>query len=103
MVLEAEKRFYETSNANPLRGIYDLAIAATEEYEQARQTVQEFIHAADACEVIFTRNTTESVNLVAYSYALSNLKAGDEILVTIEEHHSNLLPWQMPRPKPERR
>ncbi len=95
VVLEAEKRFYETSNANPLRGIYDLAMAATEEYEQARQTAQKFIHAADACEIIFTRNTTESINLVAYSYALSNLKSGDEILVTIEEHHSNLLPWQM--------
>ena len=94
-VLEAEKRFYETSNANPLRGIYDLAMAATKGYEQARRTVQKFIHAADSCEVIFTRNTTESINLVAYSYALSNLKAGDEILVTIEEHHSNLLPWQM--------
>lgn len=95
VVIEAEKHFYETSNANPLRGIYDLAMSATEEYEQARQAAAQFINASEPCEVIFTRNTTESINLVAYSYALTNLKVGDEILVTIEEHHSNLLPWQM--------
>ena len=94
-VLEAEKRFYETANANPLRGFYPLSLAATEQYEEARKTVQKFIHAKSSKEIIFTRNTTEGLNLVAYSYGLRHLKAGDEIAVTIMEHHSNLLPWQM--------
>lgn len=94
-VLEAEKRFYEQSNANPLRGLYELAMDATEQYENARETVKNFIHADSAREIIFTRNATESINLVAYSYGLSNLKAGDEILVEIDSHHSNILPWQM--------
>ena len=94
-VLEAEKHFYETANANPLRGFYPLSLAATEQYEEARKTVQKFIHAESSKEIIFTRNTTESLNLVAYSYGLSNLREGDEIVVSIMEHHSNLLPWQM--------
>lgn len=94
-VLEAERRFYETKNANPLRGLYDLAVEATEEYESARKTVRDFIGAKSEQEIIFTRNATESINLVAYSYALSTLKPGDEILITIMEHHSNILPWQM--------
>ncbi len=94
-VLDAQREFYEKSNANPLRGIYDLAVAATQEYEDARECVRQFISAEDSCEIIFTRNATESINLVAYSYGLNNLTADDEILVTIEEHHSNLLPWQM--------
>ena len=83
------------SNANPLRGLYELSVAATDAYEDARETVQEFLHAASEREIIFTRNTTESLNLVAYSYGLTFLKPGDEILVSIMEHHSNLLPWQM--------
>lgn len=95
VVLDAEREFYERYNANPLRGIYDLGVEATEQYESARKTVQNFIHAAKSEEIIFTRNTTESINLVAYSYGLINLKAGDEILITIQEHHSNILPWQM--------
>lgn len=95
VVLDAEREFYERYNANPLRGIYDLGVEATEQYESARKTVQNFIHAARAEEIIFTRNTTESINLVAYSYGLTNLKEGDEILITIQEHHSNILPWQM--------
>ncbi len=94
-VLDAQRDFYEHSNANPLRGLYGLSIAATDCYEQARETVRDFIHAASEREIIFTRNTSESLNLVAYSYGLSHLKAGDEILVSIMEHHSNLLPWQM--------
>lgn len=93
-VLDAVKSFYEKKNANPLRGIYDLSTAATEAYENARITVQKFIHAAEPCKIIFTRNTTESINLAAYSYGLENLTPDDEILVTIAEHHSNLLPWQ---------
>ncbi len=94
-VLEAEKSFYEKYNANPLRGLYELGMEATQRYEEARQTVQEFLHAKDACEIIFTRNTTESINLVSYSYGLTHLKEGDELLVGIDSHHSNLLPWQM--------
>ena len=94
-VLLAEQEFYEKYNANPLRGLYSLGLAATEQYESAREKVRDFIHAKSEREIIFTRNTTESINLVAYSYGLSNLKTGDEVLVTIMEHHSNLLPWQM--------
>lgn len=95
VVIEAEKRFYEESNANPLRGFYPLSLRATEVYENARVTVRDFIHADSEKEIIFTRNTTEGLNLVAYSYACHHLKPGDEIAVTIMEHHSNLLPWQM--------
>ena len=94
-VLEAEREFYQRYNANPLRGFYDLAIQATEQYENAREKVCRFLNEASSREIIFTRNTTESINLVAYSYGLNNLHEGDEILVTIAEHHSNLLPWQM--------
>lgn len=94
-VLQAEKDFYEKYNANPLRGMYELGMEATDRYEEARDTVRDFLHAKKSCEIIFTRNTTESINLVAYSYGLNNLKAGDELLVGIDSHHSNLLPWQM--------
>ena len=94
-VLEAVDRFYRTANANPLRGLYQLAVDATDAYENARERVRRFVNAASTQEIVFTRNTTESLNLVAYSYGLSHLRAGDEILVTIAEHHSNLLPWQM--------
>lgn len=75
--------------------LLSLSLEATESYQEARKTVQEFIHAEEPEEIIFTRNTTESLNLVAYSYGLNFLKEGDEIAVTIMEHHSNLLPWQM--------
>lgn len=94
-VLDAEREFYERWNANPLRGLYELGVEATEQYEHARERVAQFVHAKSEREIIFTRNTTEGINLVAYSYALPRLKPGDEILVTIMEHHSNLLPWQM--------
>ena len=94
-VLEAERSFYENSNANPLRGLYELGMDATQQYENARKTVCRFLNAACPEEIIFTRNTTESLNLVAYSYGLSNVKKGDEIVVSIMEHHSDLLPWQM--------
>lgn len=94
-VIEAEKEFYEKHNANPLRGFYPLSLEATDAYEAARKTVQQFIHAASETEIIFTRNTTESLNLVAYSYGLNNLCQEDEIVVSIMEHHSNMLPWQM--------
>lgn len=94
-VLDAVQDFYEQANANPLRGLYALGMEATERYEAARERVRRFINAGSEREIIFTRNTTESINLVAYSYALNHLKPGDEIVVSIMEHHSNLLPWQM--------
>ena len=94
-VLDAVTEFYKSKNANPLRGLYPLSISATESYESARDTVRDFLNAKSSREIIFTRNTTEGLNLVAYSYGLSNVKAGDEVLVSIMEHHSNLLPWQM--------
>ena len=94
-VLEAERTFYEKYNANPLRGLYELGEAATEKYEEARETVREFLNAREAAEIVFVRNATEGLNLVAYSFGSLVLKPGDEILVSIMEHHSNLLPWQM--------
>ncbi|MBR5377230.1 MAG: SufS family cysteine desulfurase [Lachnospiraceae bacterium] len=94
-VIEAEKEFYETMNANPLRGLYDLSVKATDAYERSREEVAAFIGAESPEEIIFTRNTSESLNLVAYSYAMNFLKPGDEIVTTVMEHHSNMLPWQM--------
>ncbi len=94
-VLDAVTDFYRTANANPLRGLYDWSMAATEEYENARKKVADFIGAEHPEEIIFTRNTTESLNLVAYSYGLENVGEGDEIVITVMEHHSNMLPWQM--------
>lgn len=94
-VIDAEGDFYKNYNANPLRGLYSLSVEATEVYENAREAVRNFIGAEKSSEIIFTRNTTESLNLAAYSYGLSNVKKGDEIVVSIMEHHSDLLPWQM--------
>ena len=94
-VIEAVDEYYRRFNANPHRGLYALSIKATDMYEEARHTVKEFIHADKDDEVIFTRNASESLNLVAYSYGLSFLKEGDEIALPVSEHHSNLVPWQM--------
>lgn len=94
-VTEAITRFYEHDNANPLRGLYGLSVRATDDYENARRTVSEFINADDASEIIFTRNATESLNLAAYTWAMANVQEGDEIVVTAMEHHSNFLPWKM--------
>ena len=93
-VLDAEKQFYEKYNANPFRGLYELSEEATECYEEARKTVADFLHASCPEEVIFTRNATESLNLAAYTLSEYLLKPGDEIIVSIMEHHSNILPWQ---------
>ena len=93
-VLEAERTFYEKYNANPLRGLYELGEAATEKYEEAREMVREFLNAREAAEIDFVRNAAEGLNLVAYSLSSLVLKPGDEILVSIMEHHSNLLPRQ---------
>ncbi len=93
-VLDAEVKFYEENNANPFRGLYDMSVRATEAYEDARETVRAFINAKEVGEIIFTRNASESLNLVAYSFGSRFFKEGDEILVSIEEHHSNMLPWR---------
>ena len=93
-VINAVTDFYQNCNANPLRGLYDLAQTATEIYESARERVQRFIHAEHREEIVFTRNATESLNLVAYSYGGMVLQPGDEILVSIMEHHSDMLPWR---------
>lgn len=89
------KNFYETQNGNPHRGAHYLAMVSTDAYEGAREKVREFINAKSANEIVFVRNATEGLNLIAYSYALNNLKKEDEILITIMEHHSNLVPWQI--------
>lgn len=93
-VIEAIDDFYKKNNANPLRGLYELSNRATEAYENARHTTAQFINAKD-CEIIFTRNASESLNLVAYTWGMANINQGDEIVVSIMEHHSNILPWQM--------
>lgn len=94
-VIEAEAAYYQQLNANIHRGIHTLSEEATAQYEAAREKIARFIGASAPESVIFTRNATESINLVAYSWARKNLKAGDEILLTAAEHHSNLIPWQM--------
>ncbi len=94
-VIDAMQDYYTAQNANPLRGLYSLSVKATEAYEQARRTVADFINAKESCEIIFTRNATESLNLIAYTYGMENIHSGDEIVISIMEHHSNILPWQM--------
>ncbi len=94
-VINAVRDYYIAENANPLRGLYSLSVKATEAYEKARQSVAKFINAKESCEIIFTRNTTESLNLIAYSYGMSKIQENDEIVISILEHHSNILPWQM--------
>ena len=94
-VIEAMDAYYRTYNSNIHRGIYRISEEATAKYEEARQRIGRFINARRSSQVIFTRNTTESINLVAYSWGSANLREGDEILVTVMEHHSNLLPWQL--------
>ena len=93
-VLEAVDNFYKTANANPHRGAYDLSIKATDIYENARVKVSEFINSPKPEQVIFTKNCSESLNLIAYSYGLNELKKDDKIVISIMEHHSNLVPWQ---------
>ncbi len=94
-VIEAMNNYYRRSNANIHRGVHTLAEEATAMYEGAREKIAKFINAATSREIIYTRNTTESINLVAYSWARANLKAGDLVILTEMEHHSNLVPWQM--------
>ena len=94
-VIEAMNDYYRRSNANIHRGVHTLAEEATTMYEGARERIAKFINASSAREIIYTRNTTESINLVAYSWARANLKAGDLVVLTEMEHHSNLVPWHM--------
>lgn len=94
-VIDAIGRFYATGNANIHRGVYALSEQATVAYDQARSRVARFLGAASPSEIVFTRGTTEAINLVAQSWGRAHLGAGDEILVTAMEHHSNLIPWQL--------
>ena len=93
-VIKAVEEFYQKYNANPHRGAYSLSIEATEEYENTRTKIAEFINAKHREEIIFSKNATESLNLIAYSYGMDNLKKDDEVVISIMEHHSNLVPWQ---------
>lgn len=93
-VIEALDNIYTTAYANPHRGTYYLADRITELYENARETVRQFINAKSPKEIVFTRNATESINLVAYTWGHLNIKAGDEVLISQAEHHANLVPWQ---------
>ena len=94
-VIEAEQRFYLTECSNVHRGVHYLSEQATQAYEAARGKVQRFLNARDAREIIFVRGTTEAINLVASSYGRKNVQAGDEVVITTMEHHSNIVPWQI--------
>ena len=94
-VLEAIQRYYEHDNANVHRGVHVLSERATAAYEEAREITRAFLNAASTREIIFTRNATESINLVARAWGDANVRKGDEVLVTVMEHHSNIVPWQL--------
>jgi len=94
-VIDAISQYYELDNANIHRGVHFLSERATEEYEGARKKVQLFLNAADASEIIFVRGATEAINLVAQTHGRTNLRAGDEVLISAMEHHSNIVPWQI--------
>ncbi|KON32034.1 hypothetical protein AC478_01480 [miscellaneous Crenarchaeota group-1 archaeon SG8-32-3] len=94
-VIDAIRNFYENHNANVHRAVHTLSQEATELHEKARKTVAKFINAKDEAEIVFVRGTTEAVNLVAYAWGLKNLKRGDEVLVSLMEHHSNIVPWEL--------
>ena len=93
-VIDALNHFYDMNNANPHRGAYTLSMDATHEYESNREKIAKFMNARYPEEIIFSKNASESLNLVAYSYGMDNIKEGDEIVISIMEHHSNLVPWQ---------
>ena len=93
-VIDAMKGYYEKDNANPFRGVYDLSERATERYEEARAKTAKFINAESPEEIVFVRNATEALNLLAYSWCEDNISEGDEIVVSVMEHHSDFLPWK---------
>jgi cysteine desulfurase / selenocysteine lyase len=95
VVIDALSDYYQRYNSNVHRGVHTLSGLATDAYEAARQKVAKFVNAADEREIIYTRNATEAINLVAYSWGLGNLQTGDEVILTKMEHHSNLVPWQL--------
>src|SRR5262249_55402293 len=94
-VIEALDHYYRTDNSNIHRGVHTLSERATEDYEKTRVAIQRFLNAAHSKEIIFTRGTTEAINLVAQTYGRKNVNAGDEVLITAMEHHSNIVPWQL--------
>ena len=94
IVIDAINNFYDKFNANPHRGAYTLSVEATAVYEDTRAKIAKFINAKHPEEIIFSKNASESLNLLAYSYGLDNLKKGDDVVISIMEHHSNLVPWQ---------
>ena len=94
-VIDAIVRYYEQGNANIHRGVHLLSVEATEAHDAARESVQKFLHAKDAREIVFVRGATEAINLVAQSYGRAHVGAGDEVLITALEHHSNIVPWQI--------
>ena len=94
-VIDALSRYYTEDNSNVHRGLHALSMRSTDQYEAARRRAAQFVNAADSAEIVFTRGTTESVNLVAQSWGAANLKLGDVVLITEMEHHSNLVPWQL--------
>ena len=95
VVLDTLRHYYERDNANVHRGAHTLSVRATEAYEGARDKVASFVNAASRQEIVFTRNASEAINLVAYSWGLNTLQRGDEIILTVMEHHSNIVPWQL--------
>src|ERR1700724_4879832 len=97
MVIDGVAEFYRRDYANVHRGVYRLSARSTELFEEAREKVRRFLNAADPREIVFVRNTTEAINLVAQSWGPAFLKAGDEVLISVLEHHSNIVPWQLLR------
>src|SRR5437868_13995669 len=95
VVLDAMDDYYRTTNANIHRGVYELSEVATDRYEKARARIARFVNARSSREIIYTRNTTEAINLVARTWARANLREGDAILLSKMEHHSNLVPWHI--------
>ncbi|MFB3100575.1 MAG: aminotransferase class V-fold PLP-dependent enzyme, partial [Gammaproteobacteria bacterium] len=94
-VIETLDNYYQQDNANIHRGVHTLSERATADYEQARAKVRDFINASSEKEIVFVRGATEGINLIAQSYGRTNLKAGDEIIISEMEHHSNIVPWQL--------
>jgi len=94
-VINALRNYYELNNANVHRGAHSLSGRATDDYEGARDKVAKFINARSRNEIVYTRNASEAINVVAYTWGLTNLKEGDEIILSVMEHHSNIVPWQI--------
>ncbi|HEY3125239.1 MAG TPA: aminotransferase class V-fold PLP-dependent enzyme, partial [Thermoanaerobaculia bacterium] len=94
-VMDAVRALYEKSYANIHRGVHSLSVESSEAYEKAREKMRDFLHAGDTREIVFVRGTTEGINLVAQTYGRANVRAGDEVLISALEHHSNIVPWQI--------